>query len=297
MQPTQIRLDKGAVFESLWRQEASFSVADIEVLVGHYDWPDCVETELLPDRHHISLSLSPRPYHTQGCLGGETGSRFFRDAGDLIFFPANVPFYGRSSGGVQRLLMCNFGTNRIRRFKSGGDHWDNQQLNNALDLRDEGLRSTLLRIAEETLNPGFAGDVLLETLMDTLTIDLLRYLHRAEDTVDSARGGLASWQMRRIRERVESEIEMPPSVVELANLCSISTRHVMRGFKQSTGSTLHAYVEQVRLTRAKRLLLDTDQCIKTIAGQLGFAQTSSFSAAFRRVLGISPSTFRARQRC
>src|SRR5690606_2203474 len=163
MQPTQIRLDKGAVFESLWRQEASFSVADIEVLVGHYDWPDCVETELLPDRHHISLSLSPRPYHTQGCLGGEPGSRLFRDAGDLIFFPANVPFYGRSSGGVQRLLMCNFGTNRIRRFKSGGDHWDNQQLNNALDLRDEGLRSTLLRIAEETLNPGFAGDVLLET--------------------------------------------------------------------------------------------------------------------------------------
>ena len=83
---------------------------------------------------------------------------------------------------------------------------------------------------------------------------------------------------------------------ELAALCGISPRHVMRGFKHSTGATLHSYVEQVRLARAKELLTSTDLGINAIATQLGFAQTSSFSAAFRRVIGVPPSTFRALRR-
>ena len=288
--------DNGRMFETLWFQEASLQVQDIEVLVGHYNWPDPVETELVPERHHLSLSLSPRPYHTQGCHGGDAGERQFRDAGDVIFFPARVPFQGRSSGGFQRLLMCNFGTHRMARLGARMDGWDGRQLRRALDLRDGRIRATLLRVAEEALNPGFASDVLLHTLIDTLAIDLVRYLREAPLADEVARGGLAAWQMRRIRERVQSEAEAPPSVSELAALCGISPRHVMRGFKHSTGATLHSYVEQVRLARAKELLTSTDLGINAIATQLGFAQTSSFSAAFRRVIGVPPSTFRALRR-
>lgn len=288
--------DQSQLFESIWRPEASLQVADIDIRIGHYDWPDWVETEVETASHQLSLSLSPRPYHTQGRHGGNSGCGDYRDAGDMIFFPAEVPFYGRSSGGFQRLLLCSFDPARVQRLKSSGAGWAAGELQRALDLQDDQLRATLMRVARETMNPGFASDILLESLMDTLAIDLVRSLQQSPEADRSSRGGLASWQMRRIRDRVESDRDTPPTIDDLAVLCGISSRHVMRGFKQSTGSTLHAFVEQVRLTRAKQLLLDTDQPMKIIANQLGFSQTSSFSAAFRRALGVSPSAFRARQR-
>lgn len=288
--------DQRQLFESIWRPEASLRVADIDIRIGHYDWPDWVETEVEIASHQLSLSLSPRPFHTQGRHGGSSGGGDYRDAGDMIFFPAEVPFYGRSSGGFQRLLMCSFDPARVERFKPADGGWAASELNRALDLQDDQLRATLMRIGREAINPGFASDILLETLMNTLAIDLVRYLQQTPEVERASRGGLASWQMRRIRERVESDRDTSPTIDELAVLCGISSRHVMRGFKQSTGSTLHTYVEQVRLARARQLLLDTDQPMKIIASQLGFSQTSSFSAAFRRALGISPSAFRARQR-
>lgn len=68
----------------------------------------------------------------------------------------------------------------------------------------------------------------------------------------------------------------------------------MRAFKASTGLTIHAYVEQVRLAKAKALLSDTDIQLKEIAFRLGFSNAANFSAAFRKSAGESPREFRRR---
>ena len=70
--------------------------------------------------------------------------------------------------------------------------------------------------------------------------------------------------------------------------------HLMRAFKASTGLTIHAYVEQVRLAKAKALLSDTDIQLKEIAFRLGFSNAANFSAAFRKSAGESPREFRRR---
>ena len=63
-----------------------------------------------------------------------------------------------------------------------------------------------------------------------------------------------------------------------------------------TGGISRLLPALVGWARAKELLTSTDLGINAIATQLGFAQTSSFSAAFRRVIGVPPSTFRALRR-
>ena len=106
------------------------------------------------------------------------------------------------------------------------------------------------------------------------------------------RGGLAPWQLRRLREAL-SELDGPaPGLVELAHIAGVSPRHLTRAFKQATGRTMGDYVQEVRLDRARDLLAGTDLPLKEIASKLGFASLASFSTAFRRAAGETPTGYR-----
>ena len=151
-------------------------------------------------------------------------------------------------------------------------------------------------MAREAEAPGFASDLLVEGLGLTVMAEITRYLRHARDRLPTLRGGLAPWQLRRIADAVESLPDRPPAISELAGLCGISPRHLMRAFKHSTGQTITEYAETARLRHAVRLLSDTDMPISDIARQAGFAAPSGFSHAFRRAVGEPPSAFRRRQR-
>ena len=85
-----------------------------------------------------------------------------------------------------------------------------------------------------------------------------------------------------------------PTLNELARHCNLSVRQLTRGFKVSRGCSIGDYVEQRQMETAKRLLVDGES-VKTIAFTLGYSSPSSFTYAFRRTVGISPSQFRQRQ--
>ena len=66
-------------------------------------------------------------------------------------------------------------------------------------------------------------------------------------------------------------------------------------YKSTTGHTLHNFIEELRVSRAKALLLDTNLPLKVISHKLGFCHPSAFSFAFKKTAGESPRAFR--QRC
>ena len=281
------------MLEHLRKSEGRIDVAGIQIEICDFEWPTPVETHVCSDKHQFSLSLTPRPQHTR--IRYELGSAddAFMSAGDLIFFPASIPFCARSDGGRQRLLSCKFESRYFSELRQRRTDWTDAELLAGLDVRDAKVRAALARIAQEAMSPGFASSMLMESLLMTALVDLARYLERHGDKDDIPKGGLAPWQMRRVKERVEQTDEPAPSVDELARICGISPRHLMRGFKQLTGTTLHSYVEEVRLGRAKVMLIETDLPLKTISWKLGFAHASSFSSAFQRALGVTPTEFRA----
>ena len=79
---------------------------------------------------------------------------------------------------------------------------------------------------------------------------------------------------------------------ELAGLAGLSNFHFVRSFRQSTGSTPHQYLTQVRINRAKSLLLRPQWTIQQIAGAVGFAEPSRFSKVFRINAGVNPAKWR-----
>ena len=112
----------------------------------------------------------------------------------------------------------------------------------------------------------------------------------------AARGGLAPGALRRVREYIDGRLGDSISLDAMATVAELSRCHFARAFKQSVGTSPHAYVVQRRLDRAERLLADTDLSLCQVALDSGFSDQSHFSSCFRKSFGESPRAFRRSRR-
>jgi AraC family transcriptional regulator len=267
--------------------EGEIQAASSIVQVRNYDAPaeELDETTAWP-AYTLIRALGPVSY------SANTGTGRFLGFGDVFFVPAGIPLKYQGIGGPYRHVTCRLETAVFEDMTDFQNRWDNHLAKACRNIRTPQLNAALLRLAQETLTPSFASDLLVDSIANVITVDLARYLRSELGEAPKAKGGLAPWQMRRIEEYVEDSPDTSLSIGLLAGLCGISSGHLMRAFKQTTGETVHAFVERVRLCKAQRLLCETDLPLKVIAAELGFSTPSSFSFAFRRATGGTPASFR-----
>jgi AraC family transcriptional regulator len=106
------------------------------------------------------------------------------------------------------------------------------------------------------------------------------------------RGGLASWQQKRVAAYIEEHVADNIPLATLAELARLSPYHFCRSFKRSFGMPPHRYHVSRRIERAKQLLADRGVSVTRIALAIGFSDTSTFTAAFHRLTGQTPSHYR-----
>lgn len=103
---------------------------------------------------------------------------------------------------------------------------------------------------------------------------------------------LAPFQRRRAVEFLETRISDDITLAELAGECGLSMAHFARAFKNSVGETPHAWLAKRRIERAKQLLTHTMLKLSDIACECGFSHRISFTRAFTRMVGVTPSEWR-----
>jgi AraC-like DNA-binding protein len=84
----------------------------------------------------------------------------------------------------------------------------------------------------------------------------------------------------------------PPSLDELADLLYCSPYHLCRVFRQQTGYTINQYLNQIRLRLALGPVAQGDVDLSRLALDLGYANHSHFTRAFRRAFNLTPSGLR-----
>ena len=106
------------------------------------------------------------------------------------------------------------------------------------------------------------------------------------------KGGLAGWQKRVVISYIEDHLADQICLTTLAELVKLSQHHFCRAFKQSLGVPPHQYHVKRRIEHAKQLLADREMSITDVSLTVGYSQASSFSVAFRKMTGESPSEYR-----
>jgi AraC-like DNA-binding protein len=86
------------------------------------------------------------------------------------------------------------------------------------------------------------------------------------------------------------------SVPKLAEAAGCSPAHVTRLFEKHLGLGAHQWLERTRMTKAAYCLQHTRDPVYRVAEQFGYQDPYYFSAAFKRVTGMSPTQWRKRQR-
>jgi len=93
--------------------------------------------------------------------------------------------------------------------------------------------------------------------------------------------------------RIETQADERLALNALAREAAMSPYHFLRIFRQVTGMTPHQYVLHTRLHRAARRLRASADPVSMIAFEAGFNDLATFNRRFHRLIGMTPSAFRA----
>ena len=102
-------------------------------------------------------------------------------------------------------------------------------------------------------------------------------------------------RLRRARDRMDREFAKPLDVAAIARTALMSQAHFSRRFREAYGETPYAYLMTRRIERAAALLRTGDVSVTDACMQVGCSSLGSFSASFTKLMGETPSAYRARE--
>ena len=120
-------------------------------------------------------------------------------------------------------------------------------------------------------------------------------IERCSGANDPRSGGLAAWQVARVRAYIDSNLHRTIHVRDLSAIARRSKAHFARKFKLAVGQSPHAYVVRRRLERACHLMMTSAVSLSEIALSVGFSDQAHLCRLFRQAFGQSPASWR-RQR-
>lgn len=124
------------------------------------------------------------------------------------------------------------------------------------------------------------------------------YLQAAYAAIVSSRGfreqraGLPANCLSRVLVYIDSNLDRDLRVTEVSRVALISSYHFGKLFKRSTGRTIHQYVLDQRIRKARSLLATSDATLIEIASMVGLANQSHFTTAFKKKTGFPPGYYR-----
>jgi AraC-like DNA-binding protein len=132
-----------------------------------------------------------------------------------------------------------------------------------------------------------------ETLQIQLSPQLVPRISGFKD-VRLRKGGMAPHKLRQtitlICELLDQQDDV--ALAKVAEKVGMSYFHFSRAFKRSMGLSPINYIIRERIERAKKLLAETEAPIAEIALRAGFSSQSHFTTSFRKLAGVTPSSFR-----
>jgi transcriptional regulator GlxA family with amidase domain len=132
-------------------------------------------------------------------------------------------------------------------------------------------------------------------IKESLCVERVRGHEERQRVALQARFGALQPRLSEAVTLMETNIEEPLSTDDIANLVGLSRRQLERLFKQYLGSLPSRYYLELRLQRARQLLLETNHSIVQVGLMCGFSSGSHFSTAFGALFGNTPREERQRK--
>jgi AraC family transcriptional regulator len=240
--------------------------------------------------HEINISVSG---HMKTERITETGRRKIYSAGDggLCITPA-----GQTVGARWDRPLDNLGFFFDPAFVS--QTAVENQLSPNFDFfedfreKDPLIQHIGLTLLAESESDTPEGRLYADSLIQTLTLHVLKNYSTARSAAEKKTGGLSGYRLRRVKEFIDANLDEDLNLATLAAVADLSQFHFARAFRRSTGLTPQQYLTERRIERAKQLLAREDLPIVEVGLQTGFKNQSHFTTLFRKYTKYTPKVWR-----
>lgn len=238
--------------------------------------------------------------HAELCLLLEGRCRFsyqhggsVLEAGDLVVCPARLPHaeaHVRPGAGY-RLAWWSLNETEPRLHVTRYARRGGFRMEHLMDLAllPADAREKLAGLRELVASSRAPSAEALREALLTLTLALYRrVLDGGEAQLDSR-----AQLVRRAVEYVQAHAARALTLAEVARAAQVSPNYLTGLFRAETGTSLGRFILAERVALARRRLRQPDATVKAVALDLGFADPFTFSRAFKRVTGRSPTAWQA----
>lgn len=173
---------------------------------------------------------------------------------------------------------------------TGGKSFD---LLTRVGFEDPVAARILDMLSREASFPDPSSTLFVEQAVDLLCLQLVRghssFMALPEPAL--ARG-LAEWQVKKVTDYMREHLSEEIGLDELAGLLHLSRFYFCTAFRLATGKTPHESLRQLRIDLARKLLEDDYLSVTDIGLAVGYGTPSAFAAAFRKLVGATPTDYR-----
>ncbi|MFH5185839.1 helix-turn-helix transcriptional regulator [Paenibacillus sp. TAB 01] len=108
--------------------------------------------------------------------------------------------------------------------------------------------------------------------------------------------GFSSRGIQAIRDYMHRHFQDDLSLSVLSERFHFSPQYIAKKFKELYNTTVMTYLTELRMEKAKSLLIHTDMSVLDMAEALGYADENYFGKVFKKQTGLSPLQYRKQQR-
>lgn len=156
----------------------------------------------------------------------------------------------------------------------------------------QDIAALMERILHESRDEAFGKELMMQLLAIELLVVLSRGLREEWEESLRVRTGKARELVRIARNYIVENHDRDISVADVAGYVFLSQGYFTRAFRDETGMSPMAFMMQVRVDHACKLLEQRDIKVSGVAQQVGFSSPQRFNAAFRKHVGMTPMAYR-----
>ena len=207
--------------------------------------------------------------------------------GDIDIIPVGVPSVWQMHDENDRAILMVISQTMLNHVAEESLGAQDVELRNRFMARDRQLESIAWAMKSELELGSPSGQLYLDGLALSVAARLVSG-HSSVVIEEQRYGGLDGRRLKRTLEFVEAHLSEELSLSRLAAAAEMSISHFRAGFRESVGVSVHQYVIERRVERAKSLLMRDGQSIAEIALAAGFTHQSHLSRHMQRSTGFSP---------
>lgn len=244
-------------------------------------------------QHWMTVQVGQKPTQTEISLGSKT-VRALHLSGSINLVPNEMETRWQFDQPTDDILV-GFAPALLSHVAGrSGAAEERVELVSSLGATDSTIERIALMLNDEVESGSANGRLFGEGMATALAAHLLAHYVAFPVRFKEYRRGLGKADLKRVTEFIGDNLSGDVSLDTLSGLVALSPYHFCRLFKQSTGLSPHQFVIQVRVERAKTLLLRGNLNVSQVALEVGFCASTHLNRHMKRLMGVNPSHFSPR---